>query len=862
MGEAYLAEGPNTWLVVKTVRLGAGDTGELAARMRHEVEAMRLVNSPLVAAIIADDLDAERPWFALEFVPGLSLAQRVTQFGPVPPAELPALGLGLARCIEAVHAADVVHRDLKPDNVILDSTGPRLIDFGTAEVAGATNLTAVGNVVGTMLWMAPEQVSGGETTAAADVHAWGLLMVYAATGIAAFSADSSVATMYRALNFTPPIPPVLGEPLGGLVARALAKEPGRRPRAGELVRDLSEAMGMAPLPPGAGPGAPGLSPFPLPGQQGRGPGPTSAPPWAATTDPTPQQPGYPAQPGYPQPGYQQPQQQGYPQAPGYPAQPAGYPQQQAGYPQQPGYPQQGSPTPPGGYPIAGGTPPGGYPPPQGPPTPPGGYPIPGPAPMGYPAPGSTPPGGYPTSAPTQPGGYPGGTTPPGGYQYGMPQPAATPAPKRKGHRGLVAALTVIPLLLVAGFGAWWLLIRDDGDGGGGSGDASGKPAEVVASSNHPVKISMTDGLKGQNVVRLSVGDSSACVVADNGRAYCWGSNSDGQLGSAGEGSNEPRAVDVSGVLKDAFLVRLSSGGRHVCTLGDNGQAYCWGANDKGQLGTGSTGEKSDVPVAVDVSGVLAGKRLSKIGATGDTTCASDDEGQMYCWGDNSKGQFGDGTTNDSAQAVAVDSSTGLSNVKAFSVGDDHTCAVIKGGTAFCWGANDRGQLGNGTTQPFLVPQSVQVPEDPTFSFGSVSAGGSGTCSYGGGGVVKCWGSGEAGQLGTGSTLDTPNPTTVVFGPNQNFNGAHAINHGGDTVCTVDEAGNGFCWGAGQSGELGNGKSENSLTPVALEAKKGKTLPPFIHVGVGDKTACAIGEDGSGWCWGSNENGQLGAGLAN
>jgi alpha-tubulin suppressor-like RCC1 family protein len=271
--------------------------------------------------------------------------------------------------------------------------------------------------------------------------------------------------------------------------------------------------------------------------------------------------------------------------------------------------------------------------------------------------------------------------------------------------------------------------------------------------SRPVKLKMTDGLKGNSIVRLSLGDSAGCVVADDGRAYCWGSNAAGQLGSPGGDTNVPRAVDASGALSGQFLERLSTGGSHACVVSSAGGVYCWGANDKGQLGTGKAGQGSDVPVAVDTSGVLAGKRITRVGATGATTCAADSDGQMYCWGDNSNGQFGNGSTKDSATPVAVETSTGLGDAKvtSMSVGDDHTCAIVSEGTAYCWGRNDHGQLGNG-------------------------------------------------------------------------------------------------------------KSDSSATPVNVVAKKSDPIPAFVHVGVGDTTTCAIGDDGSGWCWGSNANGQLGAGL--
>lgn len=243
MGDAFLAQADDGWVVVKAVREVADGAGELAARLSHEVEALRRIDSPHVARLIAADLDAQRPWFAMEFIPGLTLGQHVARYGPIPPAQLPALGLAVAEGIRAVHAAGIKHRDLKPDNVVLSDSGPRLIDFGAAELEGRTRLTEVGTVVGTVAWMAPEQLSSAALTAAVDVHAWGLLMLHAATGETPFAADSAGSSVSRVLHETPVVPALLGPQLADLVRRTLAKQPPRRPSVPELVDELTSNAG-------------------------------------------------------------------------------------------------------------------------------------------------------------------------------------------------------------------------------------------------------------------------------------------------------------------------------------------------------------------------------------------------------------------------------------------------------------------------------------------------------------------------------------------------------------------------------------------------------------------------------------------
>ena len=239
MGVAFLAEGPEGWAVVKTMWPQLRADPAFRARLARELDAMRAAASPRVAEVLAEQLEGPNPWFAMEFVPGITLKRRVDESGPIVGAELQGLASGLAEAIAATSAVGVVHRDLKPANVMLSPTGPRLIDFGVADISEATQLTQTGFVVGSAGWLAPEQITGGEVSAATDVHAWGLCVLYAATGRAPFVGDNTTATIYQVLHTEPEIPASLGVPLAGLVARALAKEATSRPKPERLTAELS-----------------------------------------------------------------------------------------------------------------------------------------------------------------------------------------------------------------------------------------------------------------------------------------------------------------------------------------------------------------------------------------------------------------------------------------------------------------------------------------------------------------------------------------------------------------------------------------------------------------------------------------------
>src|ERR1035438_7848891 len=156
---------------------------------------------------------------------------------------------------------------------------------------------------------------------------------------------------------------------------------------------------------------------------------------------------------------------------------------------------------------------------------------------------------------------------------------------------------------------------------------------------------------------ITAGSFHSCAI-ESGKAYCWGDNGSGQLGNGSTvGSSVPVAVDTSGVLAGQALTQITAGDASTCALDAAGAAYCWGNNGSGQLGDGGTVSNSSVPVAVDTSGVLAGKTLTQITADGYHTCVLDAVGAAYCWGDNGTGQLGDGgTAFDSSVPVAVDAS--------------------------------------------------------------------------------------------------------------------------------------------------------------------------------------------------------------
>lgn len=259
MGIAFLAEGRGKWAVVKMVRSDLIDDRTFKPRLVRELDAMQRVGSEYAASIMASDVDADPPWFAMEFIPGVTLARRVFDAGVLPANEVVGLAAALIEVLWAIHSQGIVHRDLKPANIMLSPTGPKLIDFGIADLSEGTQLTRTGSVLGTAGWIAPEQVRGDRATSATDVHAWALSVLFAATGVPPFGADSTTAAIYKVLEFTPEVPVTLRAPLRDLLVAALAKDPSRRPTLERIGTELRRTH-----PAGYSNWTPGITPAQVP----------------------------------------------------------------------------------------------------------------------------------------------------------------------------------------------------------------------------------------------------------------------------------------------------------------------------------------------------------------------------------------------------------------------------------------------------------------------------------------------------------------------------------------------------------------------------------------------------------------------
>ncbi|MGW0859192.1 serine/threonine-protein kinase, partial [Streptomyces sp. NPDC002690] len=240
MGVVYLgSDRRGQRVALKVIRPDLAEDQEFRSRFAREVSAARRIRGGCTARLVAADLDAERPWFATQYVPGPSLHDKVAEEGPLSASEVASIGAALSEGLVAVHEAGVVHRDLKPSNILLSPKGPRIIDFGIAWATGASTLTHVGTAVGSPGFLAPEQVRGAAVTPATDVFSLGATLAYAATADSPFGHGSSEVMLYRVVHEEPHLSEV-HDALAPLVRACLAKDPEERPSTLQLSMRLKE----------------------------------------------------------------------------------------------------------------------------------------------------------------------------------------------------------------------------------------------------------------------------------------------------------------------------------------------------------------------------------------------------------------------------------------------------------------------------------------------------------------------------------------------------------------------------------------------------------------------------------------------
>ena len=372
---------------------------------------------------------------------------------------------------------------------------------------------------------------------------------------------------------------------------------------------------------------------------------------------------------------------------------------------------------------------------------------------------------------------------------------------------------------------------------------------------------------------VSAGATHTCALKPNGQVACWGRGSYGRLGNGGVTSSLT-PVDVHASSSDTSalsgIVAISSGSFHTCALTTGGNVKCWGYGGHGQLGNGGTDNNStpvDVQTSSSDSAALSG--IVAISSGYAYTCAVTTGGNVKCWGDGGFGQLGNGGTANSSTPVDVHASSSdssaLSDIDAVSLGYYHTCAVTTGDNVVCWGHAGHGQLGNGGATDSLTPVDVHASSTDNSALSGIAAidaGGYHTCAVTTGGNVVCWGAGNFGRLGNGGVTSSFTPVDVHASSTDNsaLSGITAISSGGSHTCALTEGNNVVCWGNGDSGELGNGRTDSSSTLVDVQTSSNDNSPLGGIIGISSGSFHTCATTGSNVvCWGRGHYGQLGNG---
>jgi serine/threonine protein kinase/alpha-tubulin suppressor-like RCC1 family protein len=853
-------------VAVKVVRPRFAADEEAVARLAREARTVAQLEHPNIVGVYSiRHLSDRSVALVMQLIPGRTLKQAITEDGPFDGARAEQVLRDVARALAYAHRAGVVHRDVKPENIFLDATSGRamLSDFGVARVMDApTELTATGTTIGTPTYMAPEQIDGVNLDGRSDLYSLGMVGWEMLTGERPWAGESLYSVIYRQKHdqlppidsFRDDIPPrtqylieglmpknpdrrwasaarfltllASDQPLPGYKEWESAQRRRRRTRLFQRARQRGDSVIEAALE---------TVKFSRP--------PTPVAPLAQ--DPARKTPAPPAPPApAPEERFFEPTGEAARKAT-----PATLPRAAA-----PSALARGTPS--GGFSI------------QRPPheanirLSQGGVTV-------------APPRsrlvrasvftvalavavlawiqfGPARAAEPKPIDFPDVTRDDRAIDVPVVPPVDS-ARLRSTDSAIAASLdsaAALPHTLIPALGQPNARLRGVRPGADSSRLAAAPPPSTTRSA--PRQDSAAGGVLvapapvipaapmvptlnfPRDAGTISAGRGHSCALGNDGRAACWGSNDNGQLGD-GSLDMRPKPTFIAG---DFTFAQISAGLNHTCGLTTGSEVVCWGMNTNGQLGDGTT-QSRNAPVRLNST---VSFRLVSAGR--DHTCGLSNSRTVWCWGSNTDGQLGDGSRQRRNSPVMADLP---GSVAALAVGWTHTCALTADGVAWCWGNNDSGQLGDGSTAS--RPSPTRVSFDGQFV--SITGGAAHSCGVAAtSGEAWCWGRNGNGQLGSGSTVNAPTPHLVSgAGP------FSTITAGGYFTCARGRDSSAWCWGANNFGQLGDGTTLARSVPVQVKGLGAR----LASLNSGGAHTCAVTERGETYCWGMNTDGQVGRG---
>ena len=847
-------------VAVKVVRPRFAADEEAVARLAREARTVAQLEHPNIVGVYSiRHLSDRSVALVMQLIPGRTLKQAVTEDGPFDAARAEQVLRDIARALAYAHRAGVVHRDVKPENIFLDATSGRamLSDFGVARVMDApTELTATGTTIGTPTYMAPEQIDGIHLDGRSDLYSLGMVGWEMLTGERPWVGESLYSVIYRQKHdqlasidtFREDIPARTQYLVEGLMPKnpdrrwasaarfltLLASDqapPGfkdwesaqrrrRRTRVYQQARQRGESMIEAALE---------TVKFSRP--------PIPVAPLAAPNSTTPK-----ATPPDSEAFFEPTGEAAATQQFTRPATPV---RQRAATP---------SGTPSGGFSVHRA------PHEANTRLTPGVVTIPkkrsrvaqfamGLAIVGVMSVLAWQQFGPARAAEPE---FPDTTTVPSdnpGVEVPVVNPAATDSAIARATDSILArpdsvATAQAPLSPIAppnarpGAG-----VRPNADSGRlavSPPPSTTRTAPAVDSTSRPQPIAPPPVLAPDPVPptlnfpkepgAIAAGRGHTCTLSD-GRAVCWGSNVEGQLG---DGTQESK-FEPTVVAADFTFTQLSAGWAHTCGLTGN-EIVCWGSNGTGQLGDGTT-QPRNAPVKINST---ASFRMVRAGRY--HTCALTNSRNVFCWGQNDEGQLGDGTQQRRNSPIPIAEIPG--QLVDLTVGFTHTCALTTNGEAWCWGKNEFGQLGDGTSTSRNRPTKVRSDEQ----FVSISAGQYHTCAVSTSNEAFCWGRNNNGQLGFTGAATSPTPHTVTSGAQFS-----TVSAGLTFTCARGKDSSVWCWGLNNSGQLGDGTLSTHSVPTQVKGLSSR----IVSLNVGGGHVCAVTASSETYCWGNNVDGQVG-----
>jgi alpha-tubulin suppressor-like RCC1 family protein/predicted Ser/Thr protein kinase len=745
-------------VAIKLIHSRFVEDAEALARFAREARFVSQLDHPNVVRVHSVlDLGEGGIALVMAHVPGRTLKQLIFESGPLDPTRAERVVRDVADALGAAHARGIVHRDVKPENIFIDDRGRALLaDFGVARSMSSETqqLTMHGVAIGTPTYMAPEQIDGGELDGRGDIYSLGLVAWEMLSGRRPWDGEALYSVLYHQKHvrlppidgLRPDVPAHLIDAIDGAVEK---EREARWQTAGELIAALD--------------GNPPARRVPVE---------------VAASNDTVRFTRHPA--------------------------------------------------------------------------------------------------ALRAAAPPE-------TVPASSFTPELLEAAGARAPSSRRLLFVGALVSLVALVLLVGAVQAWSdgasrrrqLARVTGDSApstsqSSSGVMQGVSQGVVLGAGMADRAGIAGSFPSESPALASVlpdtngsGTDVPLAVVVGGAPAVGGSPTTGTRrlvpeptppalartpsnGSAAERVIEAPPVAAAAPTAAAASVpappvarsraRIVTGGRHTCLLASDGRGYCWGSNDRGQLGTGSTGRAS-TPVLV-----ASARRFASVAPGLSHSCALDTGGAAWCWGENSHGQLGDRTTTSRDTPTRVSGDRELAFIAA---GASHSCGLDANGAAWCWGANGAGQLGDGETQDRSAPVAVKASR----RFVSLHAGWNFTCALDADRRATCWGEDGSGQLGDGGSAIRRTPVSV-----QGRLSFASLGAGNAHVCGVTSDGEAYCWGGNASGQLGDGSTTNRPAPVRVSSASA-----FAMVTTGAVHSCALTVDGEAFCWGRNTYGQLGDG---